>query len=296
MSTADGVRQAPEPFPVIDEPGVYDVTAAEYHADPVAGGSLSSTGLRSLLPPSCPAKFAYERKHGRPDTATFDFGHAAHRYVLGAGADLAVVHADDWRTKRARDERDDARAAGLTPILVADDERARAMAQAVREHPLAGRLFTAGQPEQALVWQDPSGVWMRALLDWLPNRVAGRRLLVADYKTIVSADLEACSKALSRYWYAQQAAHYLAGVDALGLAPDGAAFLFVFQEKTPPYLVTVTTPDAVALRVGQARNREALDIYRACVAAGRWPGYSDDVEVVSLPPWIEKSYALELQP
>lgn len=38
----------------ITEPGVYDLPAEVYHADPVEGGSLSSTGARKLLPPSCP--------------------------------------------------------------------------------------------------------------------------------------------------------------------------------------------------------------------------------------------------
>jgi hypothetical protein len=171
------------------------------------------------------------------------------------------------------------------------------MAKAVAEHPFAGRLFTGGRAEQALVWRDDeSGVWMRALLDYLPDAVPGRRLIVPDYKTTASADPESCGRALARWWYAQQAAHYLAGVEALGLAPDGAAFVFVFQEKTPPYLVTVAAPDMAAVRIGEARNRAALDVYRECVAAGHWPGYSDGVAIVSLPPWIERTYALELQP
>jgi hypothetical protein len=48
---------------LITEPGVYDIAEDHYHADPVPGGSLSNSGAKKLLPPSCPAKFAYEREH-----------------------------------------------------------------------------------------------------------------------------------------------------------------------------------------------------------------------------------------
>ena len=44
---------------VVDEPGVYDgLDEAAYHADPVPGGSLSASGAKLLLPPSCPALYA----------------------------------------------------------------------------------------------------------------------------------------------------------------------------------------------------------------------------------------------
>ena len=40
-----------------DELGVYDLPAAAYHRDPVEGGSLSASGAKKLMPPSCPALF-----------------------------------------------------------------------------------------------------------------------------------------------------------------------------------------------------------------------------------------------
>ena len=62
----------------LTEPGQYGgVTPEVYHADPVFGGSLSSSGARALLPPSCPALFRHKQLHGEPPKAEFDFGHAA---------------------------------------------------------------------------------------------------------------------------------------------------------------------------------------------------------------------------
>ncbi|MGW9447058.1 hypothetical protein, partial [Bacillus mobilis] len=48
----------------ITRPGVYDgIPEAVYHRDPVPGGSLSSSGARKLLAPSCPALFKYDQEH-----------------------------------------------------------------------------------------------------------------------------------------------------------------------------------------------------------------------------------------
>lgn len=282
----------------ITAPGVYDLSAARYHADPVSGGSLSSSGARKLLPPSCPALFAHWRAAGGEHRAVFDVGHAAHAVVLGAGAELAVVDASDWRGKAAREERDAAYAGGRTPLLRAEYDQVQAMSAALRAHPVAAALLdpARGRPEQTLIWRDePTGVWRRAMLDWLPDAAPGRRLIVADYKTARSAEPGALSRALDSYGYAAQAAWYLDGVTALDLTGGGpAAFVFVAQEKDPPYVVTVFEPDAEALRWGALLNRKAIETYRRCTDAGHWPGYTDDVISVGLPAWAVRQHQAAL--
>lgn len=279
---------------MITEPGVYNLPAAVYHADPVPGGSLSQSGAKKLLPPSCPALYRYWADHPEEHKRVFDFGHAAHRMVLGIGPELAVVDADDWRTKAAREQRDEAYAAGQVPLLIAEHEVVQAMAAALRTHPIASALFRNGRPEVSLFWLD-GDVMRRAMLDWLPDPTGGR-LVVPDYKTCVSAEPGKLSKTIADYGYAQQHGWYLDGVRAHGLADETAAFVFVFQEKTPPYLITVAQVDAAALRIGQHLNRRAIDLYAECVANDRWPGYTDDVEVVSLPPYIERQYEDVIHP
>jgi hypothetical protein len=275
---------------LITTPGVYEMTAAEYHADPVEGGSLSSTGARRLLPPSCPAAFDWARRNPQKPKAAFDLGTAAHKLVLGEGGDLAIIDADDWTTKAARTDRDLARLQGATPLLRPQYERVQAMALALIAHPLAGPLFATGRgtPEAALVHRDAAtGVWRRALLDWLPAPRSSR-VIIPDYKTAVSAAPDAIARAVAEYGYHQQGAWYLDAARALDVAGDDAEFVLVVQEKDPPHLVTVVQLDAVALRIGRARNRRALEIYAECAAARRWPGYADDPVYLSLPPWAEK--------
>jgi hypothetical protein len=278
----------------ITTPGVYDLPAEVYHADPVPGGSLSHTGARLLVSPGCPAKFAHWRANPPPPKRDFDLGHAAHRVILGAGQDLAIIDADNYLTKAAKEGKRTAYEAGRIPVLTREHEQVLAMAAAVREHPVAGPLFdpASGRPEQSLFWVDrPCGVWRRARLDWLPHP-GPSRIIIPDYKTAACGDPERFSRPLADHGYHMQAAWYVDGVRALGLA-DRPAYVLVVQEKSAPYLVTLLEPDPAALRIGRLRNREAIECYQRCTLAGHWPGYSDDVERVSLPRWVESEYGEE---
>lgn len=290
---------------VIDQPGLYDIDEAAYHSDPVPGGSLSSSGARKLLPPSCPALFKHERDHGQPPRREFDFGHAAHMEVLGVGMDTVIVqktakdgaksNADDYRTKSAQEHADEIRAEGKTPLLAIEYEQVKAMAAALRQHPIAGALLQPdlGDAEQSAFWvDDETGIWCRARFDFLRNRATGR-LVICDYKTSASVSLDHIQRSVHNYGYFQQASWYLDGAVACGIADWSAAFLFVFQMKTAPYLVTVVELDRDALDAGRNLNRCAREIYRDCMASGVWPGYSADVELVSLPAWALNRYSEE---
>ena len=274
----------------LTEPGIYEMPEDEYHADPVPGGSLSSSGARRLLPPSCPALFRHEQLNARPSKREFDFGHAAHAKVLGIGAPIVAVDADDWRTKAAKEGRDQAYADGHTPVLAREVETIDAMAAAIREHPIAAALFDpdrGGRAEQSIFWvDDRHGVWRRARLDWLPQLTPSGRLIIPDYKTTTSAENRAVARKIADLGYHQQAAWYSDAARAMGLAED-VAFVFVFQEKTAPYLVNVVELDGVAMQLGRGLNERALTTYRRCTDSGHWPGYSDDVELVSLPTYAQ---------
>lgn len=272
------------------EPGLYDISAEDYHADPVPGGSLTSSGARRLLPPSCPALYRWEQDNPQPPKTHLELGTAAHKLVLGNGPDIDVIDHDNYTTKTAQQQRDEARDMGALPLLRHEYEQVQAMAEAIRQHPVARILFDpdrGGRPEQTLIWRDQqASVMRRARLDWLPQAGPGR-LIIPDYKTCLSAEPDALGRAVHRYGYHQQADWYRSGAQALGLAGEDAAFVFVCQEKTPPYLVTVVELDATALRIGAARNRRAIDTYAECVEAGHWPAYSDDIAYLPLPIWAE---------
>lgn len=269
---------------------VEDLDEAEYHAH----AALSVSGAKKLLAPSCPARFKWERDNPPAPKAVFDIGHAAHAAVLGVGADVVVVDAANWMTKAAKEARDQAYADGKTPLLAADAAAVEGMAAALRAHPKASALLDPdhGTPEVSLFWTDvASTVQRRARLDWLPATDGGR-LTIVDYKTCASAEPGKVRKAVADFGYHMQHAWYVDGAHAVGLAED-VGFRFVFQEKTPPYLITVVELDAEAVRVGRARNDEALRVFAECTEWDTWPGYADDVQVLSLPPWAQPRQEFE---
>lgn len=271
----------PEPLIQVTEPGIYEMTDVDYFADPVPGGSLSSTGAKLLL--RCPAKFEYQRTHPRPPKHEFDLGHAAHLLTLGKGATLVVVDAPNWLTKAAKEAKAAAYATGKVPLLPKDWEQVQAMHQVLAEH-WAASLFTGGVAEQVLVWRDEAtGIMCRAMLDYR------RRGRVVDFKTSSSADPDDWDDAVARFDYHMQAAHYCDGVRALSLGlGDEPQFLHVVQEVEPPHLVTVSALDPDYLAIGARRMARAREMFRDCTASGIWPGYAgtDDVIVTSPPRWV----------
>jgi hypothetical protein len=285
----------------VTEPGIYNLTDAEYHADPVLGGSLSSTGARTLIT-SSPARFHWDRTHGRADTRVFDHGRAAHRKVLGAGGDVVVIEGtgkdpNAWNTNATKDAVAEARAAGLTPIRPADAVTVAAMADALRAHPIAGPLLARpGRAEQSFVGRDPeSGVMCRVRVDWLPDVPDTGRLLVVDYKTTTDASQHGFAASMANYGYHQQGPFYCDVLSWLDLDHGHQPlFVLVAQEKDPPYLVTVNTLTERAIEWGRVLNRKARDIYHRCTVTGEWPGYHAGITELDLPGWQVARYEAAL--
>jgi hypothetical protein len=271
----------------VEAPAIINGLSAEaYHADKT---SISSSGLRALLNPGCPAQFKYDRDHPQAPKREFDLGHAAHKLVLGEGEEIVVTEWDDWRTKAAREERDEIRARGAVPLLFHEGEQVQAMADAIRRHRLAGPLFTPGYgiAERSIYWTHPgTGVRVRVRPDWLIIRPDVT--LVVDLKTAADASPDGFSRSIESYSYHQQGALYLDGVEAAGLAPEGARFLFVIQSKKAPYLVTVGELKDQDQDIGRARNEEALRRYAECVANDDWPDWTgpvDTIPQIGMPSW-----------
>lgn len=261
---------------------LHDMPEAAYHASP----ALSASGAKRIIQ-TCPAVFRHEQVHGRPHKAVFDFGHAAHTLILGAGEPVDVIDADDYRSARARQERDDAYQAGHTPVLAHEWAQVQAMAAAIREHPTAARLLNPdnGTPEQSIFWRDDTfGVDRRARLDWCTT--IGSLPVVVDLKTTTTADPRVLGRRIADFGYHQQVAYYLDAVHEAGIGDD-PAFVFVFQEKQAPYLVSVVDIDDRAVALGRELNTRALEVFRDCTATGVWPAYlpGDGVTTVTLPRW-----------
>ena len=271
------------------EPGIYDgISHGDYHADPVPSGSLSSTQLKWLIPPSCPAKFRWNTDNpiDREVTEGMDIGQVYHTLALGEGPAIVEVKADSWRTKAAQDERDWARKVGRTPILSERLAEVREMVKVLHADPIAKAALSNGKSEQSFFWREIEGVWGRGRVDWLPNPRKGR-LIIPDLKSAYTANPADFGRtSATDYGYAQSADWYLRGLRAVGYADERTAFVFVVQEKKPPYLPQVIQLDADSMRVGEILNDRAIQTYIQCRESGRWPGYHEGVATSRLAPWL----------
>lgn len=274
----------------IAKPGIYDLTLAEYLAEPCAMPSTSSHGLRMIIE-KCPAIYWWNSPMNpeRPeiDSDAMRIGKAAHTLLLEPeifARSFHVLGEDvNLRTNAGKAERDAAVEAGKTVIKQETFDRIKAMHAALEAHEFAGASFTNGEAEKSLVWQDSeTGVWLRCRPDFLP----ARRLHIPDYKTAVSSKPAKFQRQAYDLGYHMQAALYLDGIEAV-TGTEPLSFYFVVQEKEPPYVVTCITLDGIAVEWGRIANRKAIHIFADCLKSGKWPGYANEVIEMPLPYYAE---------
>lgn len=266
----------------VTEPGIYPgIPEDTYHADndlaPHLGRSLSASGAKVIL--KNPARYEWERRNPPPSKDAFDLGTIAHTLILGTGQECHVIDAEDWRSKAARDARDEARQSGKVPLLRKDYDAAKAMADAVRTHELAGKILSEGEPEKSLYWLDePTGVTCRGRLDWWRNNA------IVDVKTTRNGHPDDFERDAGNYGYHISAAHYVTGVETL----TGARlpFVLIAVEKEPPHFVSVHQFDDDYLDLGARRMRHALELFAQCESSGVWPDYGNEIHTLHPPAWL----------
>lgn len=260
------------------------------HAEYLRMAALSVSGMKQLLPPSCPALFKHNRENQRPSKRAFDFGHLVHNMVLGEGPEFIPLPFENYLSKAAKAARDEAYAAGQIPILWEEFCRAIECAKVVRSNPLADDLLSHGKPEQSLTWTNPDGVPMRARVDWLPDKRPDRRFTAVDVKTTGgSAHPDEFARQAAKFNYCMQARHYLDGIKACGL-DDDPAFVLIVVETNAPHLVSLVQFTEEDLQIAAEKIAAAVQIYRGCVESGTWPGYGEEIATIEMPAWYRMDH------
>lgn len=250
---------------------LYDLPAHEYHA--MEG--LGSTSIKTLADPEISLHEARYLLDHNEHKVEYDVGTLAHALILeGSLDDLVVrVHADSWRTKAAKEARDEAYAAGLIPVNDAEVESildpVERMRDAVMSDPIAAPLLTGHLPEVSILWERDD-VKLKARIDaWHPSTGTA-----VDLKTVRSARPNDVRKQISDLGYYQQARHYISGLELETGRKygDDLSWYFVTVQKTEPYTVSVHTLTDMALADAQLRIDYALDRYKDGIESG-WGGY-----------------------
>lgn len=275
-------------------PGVHQMDAAAYHADPCPEPSLSSTLAKVMLSQS-PLHAWTASQRLNPDYVpvekkTFDIGRAAHRAILGAGEGYVPIPEEilssDGRasTKEAKAFIADARASGLTPLKA--DEVAQIdtmMSAAAVKLARIGITFDPAHSEKCAFAQI-DGVWCRAMVDNAPPDGG----ILWDFKTCESASPEACERAILNYGYDIQAAHYLDTWKAA--TGEDRTFRFVFQEKSAPHEICVVELGPDSLIMARKKIARARQMWRVCLDRNEWPGYPPGVHRIELPEWVHSRW------
>jgi hypothetical protein len=268
---------------------IIDMAADTYHADPCDVPALSQSIAHTLVSKSpAHAYLEHPRLGGeqREATSSMDRGSLVHALLLGKGAKIHAVHADDWKTKAAREERDAARAAGELPALAHEIDEAFAIVDTVRPKLASRGVVLDGHSEVVILWSvetEEGQIQCRARVDHI----------AADERTVI--DLKTTGKIIPprklgrhfcEYGYEIQGAAYTQALETVDPRQVGRVrFLDIAIEMTKPHCVTVAAHDGRMRELGARRWARACELWARCLRSGEWPEYSGEVVYVSPPPW-----------
>jgi len=260
---------------------------ATYHAHSAV--SKSHLDLVSKSPMHYWSRYLDPNRVPQEPTAAMAIGSAVHTHVLELDqwdAQYVVAPAGiDRRTKVGKAEWDVFQTAIGTRTVISreDADLVMRIGRSVLSHPAAAYLLgLPGKAETTHMWTDAgTGLECKCRPDWLLDDGS----MIVDLKTTEDASPRGFQKSIGQWRYHVQAAWYLNGMEqATGNRPE--QFVFIAVEKKPPYACAVYVADLQMIDIGW--NAACQDLYKLllCKTADSWPGYSDGIEQISLPPWM----------
>jgi hypothetical protein len=276
----------------------YDLPHERYHGDPCPAPALSASLAKLVNVSPLKAWSAHPRLGGAPeegeepdgdDTEAKDGGSVIDSLIFGYGPDIVEVAAKDWRTKLAKEARDQARAEGKIPVLADKLAKYLTAAEAIRanltaalaENGIAGGF--SGRSQATLIWRKENGVWCKARLDHLilsfaSEGAGGSSYLILDLKTSYDASPAGAERSMNTFGAPLQRAAYVDGIETLHPEFAGRGdFLFLYAEKKPPFDCTVNRCNGELRELGERQWKRAVKKWGECLTSGKFPGYSKRV-------------------
>lgn len=286
---------------MINKPGIYEMSAAEYHADPAEIPSLSSSIAKAIISKSPKHGWlAHPRLGGAKDEGeeeTSDpseskakaLGTLIHRLVLGKGAEIEVINEDAYRTNVAKAKRDLAIEQDRIPVLACKLPEAEAAANACRKQlddMGYDYVYRDGQKEVVIVWQE-NGIWLRAMIDWLLIDETSKTALIRDLKTVGrSSHPRACKKQINDMAYDLSLCFHRRGLVAVRPELAGRVKMaWDFLEVKPPYATTPVEINGEWEMAAEQECERAIALWRKCTAENRFPFYTDKMVRLEPDPW-----------
>ena len=272
--------------------GIYsaaEVPMGDYLADPCVLPSLSSGAAHRIIT-TTPRHVWWSHPrlggHARESSSRTDMGSVAHELVLGNSDAIAIVDADDWRTKAAQTMGDEARAHGKYPVLRHKFHDAQQMALAakafVADSMYAG-VFDSGAGEATAIVQLSEWTWLRARPDWLNHDMR----VCLHYKTTEgsAAPDPFVRWVLTSMGYDVSMAFYKLVLDRLSDEFREWSHVILLQEQKAPYCCSLITLSPAAWAIADSKVQRAILRWGMCMATDKWPGYGGQVHEAEPTPW-----------
>lgn len=281
-------------------PGIYDIPAAEYHADSWA---VSASMLKDFAADSLMFHKRYNLKTvpRKEPTPAMAMGTLVHAMLLEPDTvhDVGVVIPDDFITesgarstsKAAKAWQQEQELAGLLTFKAEEWGAAMnavaAVRSALKDH---GVSLSGCECEKSIYWNE-NGIDQRCRLDMVP-----KTRLIVDLKVMASAHPTFVDRQVANLKHWLQQAHYMAGFAAhFGDTPH---FAFIVVEPKEPHNVAVyqLENDAMSSRVvytlaAHIKRQEIIDRLMRCRATGDWRNkWSKEIETLRAKPWTFEDY------
>ena len=290
------------------KPGIYEgIPEDEYRAI----DAFNQSGAKELL--YCPARYHYEQTEGRKETDAMALGRLVHsrflepdefrmKYAVMPDLTAGILTKDgkpsknprgtsEYKERLAKWESENPDVVCIEPDTL---QKVDHMLLNIERSEQISDLFQApGRNELTLVWVDEfTGVKCKARLDRYvePEKGAGYYVpgQIVDLKTTDKVHDKALKTKCDAFGYHIQAAHYLRGAKACGLA-DPRFFINVFVETTPPYLCRAPKLSASFVAQGEELLTQALRLYKLCTENDYWPGYPDEIFDLEPPGYSDRT-------
>lgn len=252
--------------------GTYSmVSNADYHADP----SISASHLHAVArsPQTYFKKYLDPNRPPSEPTAAMKLGTFVHTAVLEP-EELDKRYAV-CATRKGSTAYNKLIEKGIEPVIQSQWDQALAMCDSVRNHPEAAWLLSNGKAEQSVWWDDEQfELRCKCRPDWWNGDI------VIDLKTTKDASPRGFASSVANFRYHVQQMHYLQGTKA-------ARFVFVAVEKEYPFNVGVYELDSEACSIGEELRQRDMNRIKNCKKRNEWPGYSNDISSLSLPPYAK---------
>lgn len=184
--------------------------------------------------------YAVATKRGvlpRPTSKSIDLGQLAHMFVLGGDPDAFIVSPyADFRTKEARNWRDEALDACKTIITKEQYDIIAAIVDNIEAHPLSKKLLKSKNVQHEVeIFAEINQLPVRGKADAILNE-GPLGITITDIKTTAQFD-EWKYKAMRRHYDLQAALYSLIVGRLFGYESNMIKFYFCVVETTAPYRV-----------------------------------------------------------